>query len=133
MENELKRLPTNKGLLKYVFFGILTLGIYDLFIISRIAKELNVSCAEDGKHTATILPYILLSIVTLGIYGIVWHCKVCGRMCRTGEGTISGAGYLLWSWLGSMLFGIGPFVATYKLLHSVNNVNEKYNRENGLN
>lgn len=66
-------LKTNRGLLKYLIFGALTLGIYGMYVIHAAAKESDEVCKEDGKNTKGLLLYILFSILTLGIYGLIWN------------------------------------------------------------
>jgi len=46
---------TNRGLLKYLVFSLLTLGIYGLYIIHAAAKETDETCKEDGKNTKGLL------------------------------------------------------------------------------
>ena len=125
-------LKTNRGLFKYILFSIITLGIYPLYFIHAVSVELNQSCESDGKHTSGLLAYILLSIITIGIYGIVWMCKSANRMANNYKSRkelprITGGGYFCWSFFGSLLFGLGPLVATYKYIHSLNDVNNAYN------
>lgn len=124
---------TNRGLLSYILLSIVTFGIYPLYFTHRVAIELNEGCKEDGKTTAGLLKYFILSLVTLGIYGIVWTYKSANRMenfyLRKGqEPKVSGTSFLLWSILGSLLFGIGPFVAMYKFIHALNDVNSAHNK-----
>ena len=130
--SEREQLATNRGLLKWILFTVLTLGIYALYTIHAIAKDVNVSCGKDGKHTRGLLFYILVGIVTLGIYTIVWNVLLCSRMhermSRAGETpNVSGLSWFLWSTFGNILFGLGGFIAEYKLLHAVNRVNSLYN------
>lgn len=127
-----KQLKTNRGLLMWILLSVVTLGIYGLYTIHAIAKDVNVSCEGDGKHTRGLIFYLLVGIVTLGIYMLVWNVTLCSRMnarmSKAGETpNVSGLSWFLWSSIGSCLFGIGPFVAEYKLLHAVNNVNSLYN------
>lgn len=125
-------MKTNRGLFKYIVFTVLTVGIYALYMIHATARELNISCAGDGKKTHGLAFCILFDVITLGIYSIVWYVTVCERMKRRIESVsetadVSGLGYFLWSTFGSLLFGLGSFIATYKWLHALNHVNEIYN------
>ena len=58
---------------KFIFFSIITFGIYPLFFMSDLAKDINRICKGDGKETAGVLKYIFFSIITLGIYSIYWY------------------------------------------------------------
>ena len=46
----------------------------------RVAYELNVVCADDGKHTRGLIGTFLLSLITFGIYSIVWWYSTADRM-----------------------------------------------------
>lgn len=127
-------LKENRGLIKYILLSAVTFGVYALWTQHKIAQELNTACYEDGKHTNGVLLTALLSVVTLGIYSFVWLCGVGNRInnysVRHGiQPRCTGSGLLLWEIFGTLLFGIGPFVAFYKLLHGMNDVNANYNRE----
>lgn len=128
---------TNRGLLKYLIFSFLTLGIYGLYIIHAAAKETDETdetCKEDGKNTKGLLLYIVFSILTLGIYGLVWSYNIVERWAkflrnRNQTPRLNGGGmYLIWLILGSFI-GIGPLIAQYLFLHTWNDVNEIHNKE----
>lgn len=129
-------LKTNRGLLKYLIFNFLTLGIYGMYIIHAAAKETDEACKEDGKNTKGLLLYILFSIITLGIYAFIWSYNIVERWAafirkRNQTPRLNGGGmYLLWLIVGSMI-GIGPLVAQYLFLHTWNDVNEIHNKEHG--
>jgi hypothetical protein len=126
-------LKTNRGLLKYLVFSFLTLGIYGLYIIHAAAQETDETCKEDGKNTKGLLLFILFSILTLGIYGLIWNYNIIerwGKFIRARGQTprVTGGTYLLWLIVGAMI-GIGPIVAQYLFLHTWNDVNEIHNKE----
>ena len=123
----------NRGLFKYIVFTILTLGIYALYYIHAVHKELNFTCHEDGKKTRGLLGYILLSAITCGIYMFIWWYKAAHRMemfkLRYSLSTNFTAGnFLLWMLFGPILFGVGGLVATYKFIHMHNAINH-FNNE----
>ena len=74
------QLRTSRGLAKYFFLGILTLGIYPLVVESHISEELNtVASKYDGKHTMHYcLIYFLLNWCTLGKKKL----NFCRTVCR---------------------------------------------------
>lgn len=92
-------LPTNRKVWKMVLLGIITLGIYNIIITFAAAKETNIACAEDGKHTRGFWGAIGLSIITLGIYAYVWWWKWINREYNYLErnspdgGMLTGGGY----------------------------------------
>lgn len=120
-------METNRSLIKYILLCLITFGIYGLFFWHKYVQDVNTLCSGDGKNTRGILALILLSIITLGIYGFVWTYGMQNRLRdkagRMGTGPISGGGtILLWQIFGSLLFGLGPLVATYIQIHSINTV-----------
>ena len=124
-------LKTNRGLIKWWLFSFLTLGIYTLYFIHAMAKELNVSCAGDGKKTRGLAFFIFISIITIGIYALVWWVGVCNRMhnriAAAGEQPkVSGTSWFLWMFFGTFII-VGPFIAMYKVVHGLNKVNALYN------
>lgn len=127
-------MQTNRSLIKYILLSILTLGIYSLYFWHKYVQDVNTTCSGDGKNTNGILVMILLIILTLGIYSFVWTCGMQNRLRdqagRLGCGPIKGGGtVLLWEIFGSLLFGLGPFVATYIQISSMNTVAYAYNAQ----
>ena len=124
---------TTRGLIKYFLLSAITCGIYSLYSMHRVSVELNEVCKNDGKTTQGLIVTFLLTLVTFGIYSIVWWYMAAERMNNyairnnLSNVTITGGNFLLWNLLGSLLFGIGPFVALYKFIHSHNAVNAHYN------
>jgi hypothetical protein len=60
-----------RGLASYIIFGILTLGIYQLYWYYNLAKDVNLICAGDLKKTGGLAKQIFFGILTLGIYNLV--------------------------------------------------------------
>ncbi|MBE6787502.1 MAG: DUF4234 domain-containing protein [Ruminococcaceae bacterium] len=128
------QLKTNKGLLKYILLSIITLGIYGLVVMSAVSSEINITASRyDGKKTMHFcLLTFLISPITLGIASIVWYHKISARigneLARRGIDYKFGAGSF-WGWnvLGSLLFGVGPFIYAHKLFKATNLINADYN------
>jgi len=129
----LYKLPDRRGLGKMFFLGLITCGIYNMVIMSRIAEEMNmVASKHDGLRTQQFAWVSILSVLTLGIYPFVWIHGLCSRMGvelkRRGIDYKFGAGtFWLWGILGSLLIGIGPFIYTFKLCKASNLINRDYN------
>lgn len=127
------QLPTGRGLGKMFFLGILTLGIYPTVIWSRIVTELNLAASRyDGKRTMPYFAMCTLAPITLGIYLLVWMHKFCGRigdeLQRRGIDYKFGAKtFWLWNVLGSLIL-VGPFIFVHKLMKSMNQINEDFNK-----
>lgn len=92
-------LPFQRKVWKVYLLSLVTLGIYGLILNFSMAKETNVSCAEDGKHTMNFWGAFLLSIITFGIFGLVWTCCWLSReanyLKRHGKTPkLTGGGYV---------------------------------------
>ncbi|MCR5007089.1 MAG: DUF4234 domain-containing protein [Oribacterium sp.] len=125
-------LSTDRSIVAYILLGIITCGIYDLYMLHLIIQDVNVTCAGDGKVTKGILEYILFGILTCGIYDYVWLYNFANRIqsnaprygMRFEEG---GTTILLWWILGAWLCGVGPFYAMHLIIKNTNALNAAYN------
>lgn len=126
------QLPTERGLAKMVFLGILTLGIYPTVIWSRIVTELNLAASRyDGARTMSYFGMCLLAPITLMIYPIVWfHCfcrRVGAELERRGiQYKFGASAFWLWNVLGSLIL-VGPFIFVHKLMKAMNMINKDFN------
>ena len=126
------QLPTDRGLGKMIFLGLLTLGIYPTVIWSRIVTELNIAASRyDGQRTMPYFAACTLAPVTLSIYAWVWMHKFSNRVGaelhrRNIDYSFSAKTFWLWGVLGSLII-VGPFVYTHKLMQSMNRINEDFN------
>lgn len=124
-------LRTNRGLLKMLLFGILTLGIYNIVVYTRIANEMNLM-GKDGKHTMHYcLIVFIFSWLTMGIVPLIWYHRLCNRMggelARRGIAYDFNAGtFWLWDILGSLIV-VGPFVFIHKFCKASNLLNADFN------
>ncbi|MBR4762460.1 MAG: DUF4234 domain-containing protein [Clostridia bacterium] len=126
-------LATNRKLVKYIFFSILTFGIYSIVFFTNISTSLNTAASRyDGRKTMNYcLVYFLFSWMTLGIVPFVWIIKLSsrigGELKRRGINYGFGAGtFWLWYFLGS-LFIAGPFIYIHKLATAMNLICKDYN------
>lgn len=125
-------LSTDRSIVAYILLGIITCGIYDLYMLHLIIQDVNVTCAGDGKVTKGIVEYILFGILTCGIYDYVWLYNFANRIqsnaprygMRFEEG---GTTILLWWILGAWLCGVGPFYAMHLIIKNTNALNAAYN------
>lgn len=127
------QLPDRRGLAKMFFLGLITCGIYNAVIMSRMAEEMNmVASQHDGRRTQQFAWVSMLSVLTLGVYPFVWIHGLCNRMGaelkRRGINyKFSAKTFWLWGILGSLLIGIGPFIYVFKLCKASNLINRDYN------
>lgn len=122
----------NRSLLKYVLLSFITCGIYGLYFIYKWAEDVNIICNGDGKTTPSLLKYILLTVLTCGIYMFVWQYSLGNRLAenapRYGKTfTENGTTVLMWQLFGSLLCGIGAFVALNILIKNTNSLAASYN------
>lgn len=122
---------TNRSFFLFIVLTILTCGIYTLFFWHSYVKDVNTICAGDGKKTNGIALTILLSLITFGIYTLIWTYGMQNRLrdnaSKYNAGPIaSGGNILCWQIFGSLLFGIGPWIAMYKQIDSINRLTYNY-------
>ena len=131
------RIQTNRSLIAYILLSIITCGIYGYYFIYSIARDVNTMCRDDGEKTGGLLAFILLSFVTCGFYGLYWEYKLGNRLAANAPRygitfQENGTSVLLWYLVGSLLCGIGPFIAMPILIKNTNALAAAYNAHNGL-
>lgn len=125
-------LKENRGFIKYLLLCLITLGIYNLYIVHQMAKEANLADPTPGaKNVGGLLFFIIFSILTLGIYDLYWYYKVNEKFAASVRAVnkkprLTGGGWLLWTLIGSLII-IGPLVAFVKMIHNWNDSNASYN------
>ncbi len=125
-------LGTNRGLLKLILLSLITFGIYSLWFLYSVKRDLNLIAGNhNGSRTMGMIPLILLSAITGGIAMIVWYHKISNRMGREQAyrgmpQTISAASFWGWCVLGSLIV-VGPFVYLHKICAVMNALCADYN------
>lgn len=126
------QLDTDRSIVAYILLGLITCGIYGLYMLHCMIQDVNVTCRGDGKETKGILEYILFGIITCGIYDYIWLYKFGNRIQENAPRygmhfEESGTTILLWFVFGSLLCGIGPWIAMYYIIRNTNALNAAYN------
>lgn len=126
--------PTNKSLLVYIVLTIVTCGIYGLYFIYTMARDINIVCKGDGRETAGLLKFLVFSFLTCGMYGYMWQCMFQERLASNAKRfgvTVeeSGDTVMLWITPGCFLCLIGPFVALYIQIKNLNKLARAYNEQ----
>lgn len=127
------QLPTERGWVKMLLLGIVTLGIYPAVIWSRMASEMNITASRyDGKRTMPWFAMAALSVVTLSVFWFVWNHRFCRRVgaelqrrcldCRVGA-----KDFWLWNVLAAPIL-VGPVIYIHRVTRAVNRINEDFNR-----
>lgn len=119
---------------KYILLSFVTCGIYGIYAMYTFTEDVNSLCAGDGKKSSNYIIVMLLTFCTCGIYGFYWWYKQAERLkevsSRYGVSVKeNGTTILCWQIFGSLLCGIGPFVATYIMFDNVNRLALVYNGE----
>lgn len=120
---------------KYILLSICTCGVYAWYFIYTMAQDANILCEGDGKKTPGLFSFILLTIATCGIYAIYWEYSLGNRLAKHAPRygmnfQENGTTVLLWNIFGSLLCGIGHFVATNILIKNMNTLAHQYNKAN---
>ncbi len=132
-----RALKTNRSIWTYILFNFLTCGIYSFVFISNLADDVNTVCDGDGKKTPGLLRFFLLNLVTCGFYSFIWMYKLGNRLQANAprygmQFQEGGTTILLWMLIGSLLCGIGAFIAMYFVIKNINALCIAYNRYNGV-
>lgn len=126
-------LRTDRGLAKYYFLSLITLGIYGLVVNCHIGNEINqIASQHDGKNTMHFaLIAFIFSWLTLGIVPLVWYHRICDRIGnelyrRNINYEFDSLTFWGWNILGSFIL-VGPFIFIHKWMKAMNLLNADYN------
>ena len=130
-------ISTNRSLVTYIVFNILTCGIYGYYFLYTMARDVNIMCEGDGDQTSGIAVFILLSIVTCGFYALYWYYKLGNRLATNAPRyglnfQENGTTILMWYLVGALVCGIGPYVAMHILIKNTNTLAASYNQSKGF-
>ena len=125
-------IKNDRGLIKYILLSFVTCGIYGLWFIYDLAKDVNIMCEGDGKKTAGLIKVMLLSLVTCGIYSIYWWIAIADRMYLNGprynaQVPNKGSSVLMWILLGCFCLPILVYVGMYQVIENANVLASAYN------
>ena len=122
----------DRSFLKWFLLGIVTCGIYDLYFLYKLIKDVNVICNGDGDETPGLVAYFFLSLVTVGIYAYYWFYKLGDRLQKNAPRynlviNESGGTILLYLLINLISGGIGTMLAMYYIIKNVNTLSAAYN------
>lgn len=131
------RLKDDRGLLSYILLSLITCGIYSYYFIYQIAKDVNIACEGDNESTQGLVGFVLLNMITCGIYSWVWYYKLGNRLAANAprynmQFQENGTTVLIWLIFGSLLCGVGAFIAMNILIKNSNAICAAYNRTHSL-
>ena len=81
--------------------------------------------------------YVILTIITCGIYSFYWYYCLGNRLAKNAPRygmsfQENGTTVLLWMVIGSLVCGLGTWVATYIIIKNCNQLCAVYNRAHGI-
>ncbi len=125
-----------RSLATYILLSIITCGIYSIVFWYNYTEDVNKVCQGDGQESPNYIVVWLLSTVTCGIYGIIWFYKQGNRLQTAGpryniQIQENGTSILVWMIFGSLLCGIGYFVAMNIFIKNMNAIAMSYNNSFG--
>lgn len=66
----------DRSLLLYVLLSFVTFSVYHFYFMDLWAKDVNILCEKDGKHTVGVEKMMLFSVLTFGVYKYVWLAEI---------------------------------------------------------
>ena len=128
----MERMKTDRSVLTYVLLSIVTLGIYPIWYLHHLAKDVNELCKDTGNKTSGVVALLLLGILTCGLYGIFWWFRIgdmLRRACRKKDipTEVSGGTVLVCMIFSSMTLGITSLAALHQIFSATNALATDYN------
>lgn len=125
-------IKADRSLATYILLTIVTCGIYGLYFLYRLAKDVNVMCEGDGESTPGLAALILLTYITCGFYSYYWYYKLGDRLQANAPRyglafKESGTTVLMWDIVGYLTCAIGTFVAMNIIIKNTNALATAYN------
>lgn len=72
----------------YVLLSFVTFSVYHFYFMDLWAKDVNILCEKDGKHTVGVEKMMLFSVLTFGVYKYVWLAEIVDRICDMRRNTM---------------------------------------------
>ena len=118
------------GILLYVLLSFVTFSVYHFYFMDLWAKDVNILCEKDGKHTVGVEKMMLFSVLTFGVYKYVWLAEIVDRICDNAaeydvEVRQDSETFFVWMILVPVL---GYLVAMYRAIRDTNRLAEAYER-----
>lgn len=128
----MRRLKDNRGIVSYIVFGLLTCGIYNIWVFYHLIRDINEICKEDGIKSSGIFTAMLFNVLTLGGYSLFWYYRIGDMLRRAAKRreiptSISGGYLLLCRFVGFFVFAIADYVAIYQIFEVTNDLAADYN------
>ena len=123
----MRELKDDYSWLKYFLLSLLTLGIYDFWVVHSLSKDVNKICVLQNRKIPGVWTYIGLSIVTFGVYHVLWWYQL-SKMLKTAidkHGLYSkiNPSFILLEYL----LGVTACLGAYQVFEAVNELASDYN------
>lgn len=129
----MRRLKNDYSLISYLLLGVITFGIYPIWILHNLVRDVNDICREDGRRSPGVLQLILLSLVTLGLYSFFWYYRIgdmlerAARRNRELRCDITGGYILICFVLNAVMCYLAGWVGLHKIFEATNILATDYN------
>ncbi len=128
----MRRIKDDRSIITYLLLSLITFGIYAIWFLHRMTKDINELCREDGNRTPGVLALVLFSLLTCGLYGLFWWYRVGDILAvavrkRNLNSSVSGSGVLICFVLGYFVFGIASWVGMHRVFEATNELAVEYN------
>jgi hypothetical protein len=128
----MKPIKNNHNIFLYPLLGTITFGIYAVWYLHCLAKDVNVLCRDTNRKTTGVLALYLLSLVTCGGYAVFWWFRVADMLSRQirirGLNSDISGGFVMLSFvLGYFLTPVASWVGVYKVFEALNELADDYN------
>ena len=124
-------MKTNRGFAAYLILTFLTCGIYGLWFMHCMARDTNIICFDDGKHTQNVFVCILLTLCTCGIYQLFWWAGIADRTKtaahRMGYHAPNEPSSVMGWMIGGLFISFLTWVGMYKTIENLNFASRAYN------
>lgn len=130
---EIRPLKDDRSILKFFIFGCLTLGIYEIWYIYGLIKDVKYLLEDEDTPLPSFFTYMIYSIFTLGIYNVYYWLKVSdlmkNRAIRRKLNIDISSGFMAFCFiLGYFVGGITTLVSYHTIFEAMNILAEDYNR-----
>ncbi len=120
-----------RSLLGYFGLTFITFGIYGLYWVYAMARDINTVTDDDSGLSPALV--LVLSVFTLGIFMIIWMYISSAKMQTAGitkgvQINDSARSIILWMTVGIFIF-VGPFIGRYKFIKNYNTLATVYNHQ----
>lgn len=125
----------DRDFVTFLILNFITCGIYGIYFWYLYVEDINTVFYGDGEDSPNYILVLVLSLITCGIYGFYWYYKQANRIYRGAydrygvQVNETGTSILLWMILGSLVCGLGTFVAQYFMINNMNKVANAYNQD----